>query len=690
MALALAPLLAYCIGYRETAASYGSGWPLAVGLTLAALVWALRSGAVALLALVPLALTVPLLPQILGRLPFAADRCLAIGALAGLALGRLLGSPKRSDAAPAAGWAERWLLPLCLVQTLASALAGFWNALPDGAPLLGTSLWIALRDSLLARPLIDATHSLERGWLRLEWLCVALAAASAVRQCPNAVRHLARWTNLALVVGMIVSVVEIERGCQFRGQPFAEFFARGIPRNHRPLLDNNALGSALGLLLPIATAGFLVARGAAQRGLAGLGLLAGLLLLYSSRSKAALAGAAVGLVLLPLFFWGPRRLLARRWVLLGAGLGLSSLLLVQLAPKAWLAPLEANRRGGDLLRVLRLDFASDYLRENRLAPWSAAWQLGQKEPLFGAGLGRLPRRMAEFRDPDRPVEFNPFHENAHNQFLQSFAEEGLLGTGLLVLLFGAAIVGAASVAKPPRFAPSNQADSSVGSPDSQERWLAAGLAAGLSGLLLNSLASHSLLETTPGLLFGVALGSSLGLASRANLQGDRRSTIQLKPATRWVPALGLLALWPAQIAPPALESYTFGCYPWFPRPNTAAGRDRLLAPEAWWYEQPPPGERLVWLVKDVRSWQFTEILAAELSADGLTLLQNASVEHTQNPGTPNPVSYLKADFPAGLDRSRPNLWRLKVQPVWTNTLQFESGRQPAALRVTPLTAVTPR
>jgi hypothetical protein len=119
-------------------------------------------------------------------------------------------------------------------------------------------------------------------------------------------------------------------------------------------------------------------------------------------------------------------------------------------------------------------------------------------------------------------------------------------------------------------------------------------------------------------------------------------------------------------------------------------RDRLLAPEAWWYEQPPAGERLVWLVKDVRSWQFTDTLHADLSADGESLLTDAPIEHTQTPGTPNPVTFLKANFPPSLNRSGPNFWRLHVQPVWTNTLQFETGRQPAALRVAPLTAITPR
>ena len=663
---ALLPSAAYLWGYAPTAGpESASGWPVLLLCLLAPALWVGRAGAAGLLAALPLCFALPVLPLMLSSLPFAADRVWAQGCLLGWALAGLSGrAPRLAPGLP------RTLLATFAAATLASALAGFWNALPVGAPLVGESLALALRDGLLARPLIDATHALERGVLRLEWLALAGLGLSAARALPDSGQRLARAANQALLLGLCFALLEVVASCAFRGQSYGEFFARGIPRNHRPLLDNNALGSALILLLPLSVAALAAGRGAAGRALPSAGLCAGLLLLYSTRSKAALAGAALALLLVPLLWLGWRRLAQRRALLGAVGGAALLLVLVQLAPRALLEPLESSRRGADLLRVLRLDFAASYLRENRSAPWAAALALGQSAPLFGAGLGRLPQRMAEFRDPTRAVEFNPTHENAHNQFLQSFAEEGLFGLGLLGALWGLAALCAARAAGPRQAPGEPSADA--------ERWVQAALGAGLIGLAFNSLASHSLLETTPGLLFGACLGVGLARAP-AGPQGPRGSALRLAPALA-----GLLALLPARLPKPPLEGYSFGCFPWIERGSAADARDRLLAPEAWWCERPPAGARLVWLVKDVRSWRFTERLTARLFVEGSALIEGLEIARSPAPGRPNPPTYLKADLPAELPRDRPALWRLDVSPTWTNSLQFETGRQPAALRVAPL------
>lgn len=660
-----APSAAYLLGYAPGAGpESASGWPALLVCLLAPALWVMRSGAAGLLAALPLCFPLPVLPLALGCLPFAADRVWAQGCLLGWALAELAGRtpPPRGGLAPA-------LLLTFAAATAASALAGFWNALPVGAPLVGESLALALRDGLLARPLIDATHALERGILRLEWLALAAVCLCAARALPDAGQRVARAASAALALGLVFALLEVAASCAFRGQSWGDFFARGIPRNHRPLLDNNALGSALILLLPLAGAGLPGARALAPRAVAAGGLCAGALLLYSTRSKAALAGALVALLALPLLHLGWRRLIRRRGPLWIAAAGISVLIAVQLAPRTLLEPLEASRRGADLLRVLRLDFAADYLRENRSAPWAAALALGASEPLAGAGLGRLPRRMAEFRDPTLAVEFNPSHENAHNQFLQSFAEEGLVGLGLLLALWAAAAWSAARAAAPRAAA--------AGEPDPAERWARAALGAGLIGLAFNSLASHSLLETTPGLLFGALLGLALAGLPDGPLPA-RSYPLRLLPALA-----AALALLPARLPKPALEGYSFGCFPWVERGPGPAARDRLLAPEAWWCERPPAGARLVWLVKDVRSWRFTEPLRADLLLEGRPLIQGAEIARPAV-GKPNPATYLKAELPADLPRERPLLWRVDAQPTWTNSLQFESGRQPAALRVAPL------
>ena len=56
----------------------------------------------------------------------------------------------------------------------------------------------------------------------------------------------------------------------------------------------------------------------------------------------------------------------------------------------------------------------------RLNIWKAAVAFGTEKLSMGIGLGQFPRLYASYPDSDGP-------ENAHNFFLQVFAESGLLG-----------------------------------------------------------------------------------------------------------------------------------------------------------------------------------------------------------------------------------------------------------------------
>jgi hypothetical protein len=76
--------------------------------------------------------------------------------------------------------------------------------------------------------------------------------------------------------------------------------------------------------------------------------------------------------------------------------------------------------------------------ESRLIMLRTAWHAGLSHPVFGIGMGLLPRRGIEFGSADmqRLAGVQGTRENAHNQYLQLFAELGSLGVIALAWLIG--------------------------------------------------------------------------------------------------------------------------------------------------------------------------------------------------------------------------------------------------------------
>jgi O-antigen ligase len=73
--------------------------------------------------------------------------------------------------------------------------------------------------------------------------------------------------------------------------------------------------------------------------------------------------------------------------------------------------------------------------KSRLLSWDAAIKLIAEAPLFGYGVGDANTALVEkYKELGYTKNYNNNY-NAHNQFLQSFLQNGILGGGLLLFIF---------------------------------------------------------------------------------------------------------------------------------------------------------------------------------------------------------------------------------------------------------------
>lgn len=177
--------------------------------------------------------------------------------------------------------------------------------------------------------------------------------------------------------------------------------------------DNNALGFALVLAVPLL---LFLGKGARSRWAQGFcfGVVVltviGIVATYSRGSLVLLAVALAATLLLA------RE--ARR----GAALLVAFLAgLVLLAPAQWRERMDTIRP--DAYRV-------DSSGSERMKSWYVAWRIGLDHPLLGAGFQPFSEDVYERYIPG----YRDFH-NAHNHFLQAFAEHGFTGLALFVALF---------------------------------------------------------------------------------------------------------------------------------------------------------------------------------------------------------------------------------------------------------------
>jgi O-antigen ligase len=311
------------------------------------------------------------------------------------------------------------------------------------------------------------------------WL---LSAAFNRTSRPDRRIHLA--INGCLVATGLVSIIAIIQ--YFTRANLLDYWVRmnpGLTRAHSTLDDPNALASFLVLSIGLAggvawSAGHVLANARRSAGpLIVLGLASAALV--TTVSRAGLAGLVIAALVIAIGRWlserrsraGTSGLVRRTMIAMIAG-GL----IVATAAKVLITARDSSALPSTpaeaVLGTLDLRQPLDHTLRGRLNIWKAAVAFGTEEPSMGIGLGQFPRLYASYPDSQGP-------ENAHNFFLQVFAESGLLGVAGFGVFLGT-IAAAVRTGHQAR--------------TSSQRTLAAWLAVGLLAFVLTCMTSHPLLN----------------------------------------------------------------------------------------------------------------------------------------------------------------------------------------------------
>lgn len=199
--------------------------------------------------------------------------------------------------------------------------------------------------------------------------------------------------------------------------------------------SHELLGSFLLLMLPMALALGLTERGEPKRQMAAqvVSLLA-VACLLAARTRSAWVGGAVSLVVLSLLaarFSGQVILSARRKHLIIGPLAILMGAVVLFVALSQLGPL-LGRRAATLTSV-----AEDGSFQSRVRMWRGTARMISARPLLGWGVGSYPVREAAWTfsgdSAARVLARGTSHSNlAHNFYLQTAAEIGVVGLGLYV------------------------------------------------------------------------------------------------------------------------------------------------------------------------------------------------------------------------------------------------------------------
>ncbi|WP_158243199.1 O-antigen ligase family protein [Acidimangrovimonas sediminis] len=201
-----------------------------------------------------------------------------------------------------------------------------------------------------------------------------------------------------------------------------------------PLPDANFYGQLLVLGLPLVAVFSVIGRGRAVRALAVAGVLAVLVTTVFTYSRGALVGmAGVGVGVLAVLWLGGRR----SALYLGTGAVALGGLAAVVLPAAYLERVSQMWQAGWSL-LTGGQFVPDPALAERLSVIRAALYMFTENPLMGVGIGQFKSLYPEIArrhglDPGAPGE-------AHNLYLETLAEGGLLGLGLFALLVGTALV----------------------------------------------------------------------------------------------------------------------------------------------------------------------------------------------------------------------------------------------------------
>jgi O-antigen ligase len=332
-------------------------------------------------------------------------------------------------------------------------------AIAAGVVLLAAGLWAAIREkSVVTLPAMA-------GWLSLLWLLALYASATLQSSwqwrslLPPSLSvgllwlggRLGRSHNPSTLVHCIVAAALV---CACHGllqhlgaDPLMRLDA--FPqRVVGPFLNPNHLGSFLALALPLAMATFIPRSQAASRtlpatlitGAAIVAIYSGLLL---AGSRGAIWAAAAGCIVVVIAFaLALRRQQQRpRWIpylLLLLSLGaVTRLLQERPIMEGPAGEVSVGQRLQALPNMTGKAAENDLTVVHRRVLWKAAWEIFLRNPILGVGPGNYPlvavKTLETMSEDRRVVLLASLHRlevstYAHNEWLHSLAETGLVGT----------------------------------------------------------------------------------------------------------------------------------------------------------------------------------------------------------------------------------------------------------------------
>ena len=333
-----------------------------------------------------------------------------------------------------------WLIPV-----VAAMVIGVLERNPADSTILRVEA--ADLGSRLGRPMnqvLDPFYPLRVGLIYLEGGLAFWLLSAALRRTSRPDRRIELALNGCLVAIGLVSAVAIVQ--YFARWNLLDYWVRanpGLTRAHSTLDDPNALASFLVLGIGLVGVAWSAARGFSDRRrsigpLIVLGLAGAALVTTVSRAGLAALVMAGAITLAGRWAFEQRarahasafvRRAAIAFVLGGVILGAAALVWNRTRDAAALP----NSPATAVLESLDVRQPLDRILKGRLNIWRAAVEFGRDEWSLGVGLGQFPRLYASYPRSDGP-------ENAHNFFLQVFAESGLLGLAGLCVWLGTIVL----------------------------------------------------------------------------------------------------------------------------------------------------------------------------------------------------------------------------------------------------------
>lgn len=128
------------------------------------------------------------------------------------------------------------------------------------------------------------------------------------------------------------------------------------------------------------------------------------------------------------------------WITRRYRLLIGGLTLIFLVPFSayWVVPSvhqRINNTVEDITRYFKGDYIAYYSVSERFETWKAATHIILDHPLFGVGYGDLSQFLeAQYKIDGARLERDEFLPNCHNQYIEMFATQGILGFTVLIAL----------------------------------------------------------------------------------------------------------------------------------------------------------------------------------------------------------------------------------------------------------------